>query len=152
MQPALNPFAGISKVPATAGGNYLKAMPDRSQALHLLEVEAIKYNPQGGAKKHPFYIVEFVVVTSTVHSPGEKVSWVVNLSHQPALGNVKNFLAALMQISPDQVTDDMPLATTAPEAQEAIKGQRVEAQSVTIKTKGNGTDFTRTTFSAHKAA
>lgn len=144
-----NPFAGISKVPATAGGNYLKAMPDRSQALHTLAIESIKYNPSGGAKRQPFYIVEFEVVKSTVHAPGEKVSWVVNLTHQPALGNVKNFLAALMEISPDQVTDEMPLATTSPEIQAELKGRKVDAQSVTIKTKGSGTDFTRTTYTAH---
>lgn len=140
-----NPFTGVSKAQPTGSGNYIKP------GLHDLEIESVKYLPSSQKANTAFYIVEFKVLGSNGgHAPGEKVSWLVNMANQPALGAIRGFLvAALNAAKVDDVDDEVTLASTHED--QPCKGVVVKCQAIQIETKKK-TPFTKCTFEFLRAA
>lgn len=138
-QPGFNPFTGTTNAKPTGSGNYIKP------GLHDLEIESVKYLPSSQKANTAFYIVEFKVLGSNGgHAPGEKVSWLVNMANQPALGAIKGFLVAALNAEDEkEIDDNVALAST--HADQPCKGVVVKCQAIQIKTK-KGTDFTKCTF------
>ena len=136
-QAAFNPFAGIDKAPPSTGGQYIL------QGNHILLVDACKIVNSQQGKARTLYVVETTVVESDnpEMKEGTTRSWVVNFDHQPALSNIRSFVAAAMNMPFDDVTEDHSMGTVS-EAN-PLKGTVLKCEAFNIKTKGKGQDFTK---------
>jgi len=135
-------FAGIKDAQVGSGGVYFQ--PGK-YIVELLKVFVMR-----GRNKEDFFIAECRVVESdnVKHPVGHKASWVVKLSQDMAMGNIKGFIAAANDIDPHEtetvneevteevveyaVSDDNPLA-----------GVHVGLQCTTIITKKEKKEFTK---------
>src|SRR5437660_12484512 len=92
-------FSGIERAQISAGGIYFLAGTYR---VRIREVKSIK-----SRKNDDLFIVETDIVES--NNPERKVgtscSWVCNLKHDAALGNIKAFVVAAAQCPEEQVTE-----------------------------------------------
>lgn len=103
-------------------------------------------------KKADLAIVECTILESTTSArpAGSKASWVVNLSQDAALGNIKAFIAAANGINPsdevrvqEEVTEEV--AEFAFSEANPLSGIVLALQCTNIKTK-SGNDFTKHFF------
>lgn len=117
----------------------------------VYEVEVLRCFDMKSRKKDDLFIVECKILSSTNprRQAGTNASWVVNLKHEAALGNIKSFVAACNDIPTDDeermkkeitaevveycVSDDNPL-----------EGTRVKLTATTIETRA------KTPFTLHK--
>jgi hypothetical protein len=128
-------FGGIKDAKVSQGGNYMKP-----GFRFLLEIEALKAIKS--RKGHDLAIAEFKVLASDcpAQPAGAQVSWCCDLTeHEAALGNVKGFLASVMNISVDAVDEAGAEGAYGPS--NFLKGRRVKCETVLTKTKKGG-DFT----------
>jgi hypothetical protein len=87
-------FDGISE--ARVGGQNVYFLAG------LYKIEVVKCFAMKSRKKEDLFIVECSILESTndKRPAGTKASWVVNLKHDAALGNIKGFVAAANGIDP----------------------------------------------------
>lgn len=132
-------FSGIEEARISEGGVYFKP------GVFRVEVEAVK-----GLKDRKgvgTFVVEGTLLESSEPSlpVGTAVSWVVKLDKEPALGNIKAFIAAAMGEDAKNVTaESVDLVISAGNP---LKGTKLRASAQNIKTKA-GNDFTKITWKA----
>lgn len=92
-------------------------------------------------KREDLFIAEFDILESQVEErrAGTRMSWVVNFKHDAAPGNVKLFLAALLDIPPGEV--DAEGAKYACSAENPCHGRLIRLEATNTITKA-GNDFT----------
>ncbi len=130
-------FDGIGKAQVNQGGNY--PLPGIYPLLYVNAVKKIvSQNTQD-----TMVIVELDILESKVpdRAVGSSMSWIVNLKHQPALGNLKGFLATAMSVEPDMV--DSAGADYAVSAENPLKGRLMRCEAIEITTKNKGNPFTK---------
>lgn len=137
-------FGGIEGAKFTDGGVYLQP------GLHQLKIRAVKMI-HTRANKDAF-VAEFNVISSTnaAHKPGSEVSWMVTMDKDSALGNIKQFLASVLDQPMEAITEAVATACLAVEqngqiVQNHLGGREVYASAFNIKTKAK-TDFTKVKF------
>lgn len=114
-------FSGVGGAKVGGGGVYFL------QGKYTVEV--IKCMLMNSRKREELFIVECKIIKSSEpkRPVDMKCSWVVKMSQDAALGNIKGFIAAAMEVDPDSdqisdsewednceaaVDDDNPLAGT----------------------------------------
>ncbi len=92
-------FRDFGTAPSSAGGNFLNYKSKDEAGIHEITVLKVIYKKSDDPAKAGawLFIVEVSIVSSNVHAPGETRSWTCNMNHQPAKGNVKDFMFALLQ-------------------------------------------------------
>lgn len=90
----------------------------------------------------PLFIAEFEIIASNVESRrvGSKVTWMANFNKDAAAGNVKDFLAKLFNVTPEEVTPEA--SNWAMSAANPCQGRLIAATASTIVVKSTGNDFT----------
>jgi hypothetical protein len=139
-------FGNISSATYSDGGVYL--LP----GVYRLKIKSCIYKKT--RKGQDAFIVEFEVVesTNTERLPGSTCSWMVTMDKEPALGNIKQFIAEAVEQAMEAINEQIAEAVVA--AQNPLAGRFVRCSAVNIKTKANR-DFTKVKFirdSAGKAA
>jgi len=133
-------FAGIESARVGGGGIYF--------LQGIYRVEIVKVFAMKGRKGDDLFIVETKILESdnAERRVGGSCSWVVNLKHEPALGNIKGFIAAANGIDPtnkaevdSQVNEEAVEA--ACHADNPLEGIIIDLEATEIKTKAGG-DFT----------
>lgn len=149
----VNPFTGITHAKASLGGDNLE--PGEG----LVEIDEIKMivsqNPK--TKGDQMFIANFKVwvwdpATGTKDVPvGARRSWVNNMKKQPAMGNCKLFLCAMLNISeeefekfPPEEAEQLSMSMLAKE--QPFKGTILHVETKMITTKENQ-PFTKHTWS-----
>lgn len=130
-------FDGIETARSSEGGVYFKPGVYRTK---VLACKSLKTRKGIGA-----FVVETELLSSTEPSlpAGTLCSWVVTLDKEPALGNIKSFIAAAMHTETKDVTAaavDMVVSAGNP-----LKDVILKVSAQNIKTKA-GTDFTKITW------
>lgn len=92
-------------------------------------------------KGDDLFIAELDILESQVDErrAGTRMSWVVNFKHDAAPGNVKLFLASLMDINPDEVDADGAKFACSPD--NPCHGRLIRLEATNTVTKA-GNDFT----------
>lgn len=93
-------FGGIKTAKSTEGGLYFAA-GDR----YVVEIQRIKSDKT--RKGIPFFVVECKILHSYngKMAKGTQPSWMVTLDKDAALGNIKQFVEAVMGVDMNQVSD-----------------------------------------------
>lgn len=130
-------FEGIDEARMSEGGVYFK------QGAYTVDVVACK--AMTNRRKIGTFIVECEVVESTCPDlpPGSACSQVITLDKEPALGNIKQFIATAMGCTPKDVTKQS-VALVVSEGN-PLKGTRLKLSCQNIKTTA-GKDFTKHTW------
>lgn len=130
-------FKGIKGARTSEGGVYLKP------GVYDLTIRAVKALED--RKKIATFVVEFDVDRSTVaeHPAGTVVSWIVKLDKEPALGNIKMFIAAASGCSPEEIEEKDVEEAIASE--QPLKGVKLTASANNITTRA-GNPFTKITW------
>ena len=118
----------------------------------VYRVEIIKCTTIQSRKKEDLFIVECKVLESNndQRKPGVKASWIVNLKHDAALGNIKGFIAAANGISPSLEEEKVNEEVGEEEVEFAVSkdnplaGIIVDLEAITIQTRA------KTPFTLHK--
>lgn len=122
--------------PTQQGGNYLK---DGKHTIEVVKVEL--KNSRSGVQ---FYIVEGKVVeTDSDHKnmkPGRTITWMVKMTLDSALNNIKNFLCATTGADSDEIGKQEAMDSVAPE--QPLAGVFVKCEATEITTKA-GKPFTK---------
>jgi hypothetical protein len=137
-------FGKIGEAKFSEGGIYI--LPG-VYLLEIQELKAIKTRTQKDA-----YVAEFKVLESTnpERLPGSTCSWMVTMDKEPAMGNIKQFLSAVLKVEMDAI-DESVAEYSVNEVDDPktnrvanpCKGKIVRCSAVNIKTKGKGADFTK---------
>lgn len=139
-------FGGIKEAKYSEGGVYVKA------GVFRFQIEALKAIRTRTGKDA--FVAEFKVAesTNTERPVGSLCSWMVTFDKEPAMGNVKQFLAALLNVKDDQI--DESVAEYAVNAVDdpankrvanPCKGRFVRCSAIDIMTKSNR-PFTKCKF------
>ena len=133
-------FTGIEDAQVGQGGVYFL------EGKYLVEI--VKVMTLNSRKKEDLFIVEAKILKSS--NPERKVgitaSWIVNLKHDAALGNIKGFVAAANGISPsdkeevDRNVDEEAVEYACSE-DNPLAGVQLDLECVQIKTREKR-DFT----------
>lgn len=128
-------FSGIEKASSTKGGSWFPV--NGKFLVEIVELKNYRTRSKGDSS-----IAEFVVVESDHEDvkPGQSRSWMVMHSHDSALGNIKNFLSAVVGCAEDEITEedaDEAYGETNP-----LKGKQVILETHHHTTKA-GNDFTK---------
>lgn len=128
-------FNGIGKARPSAGGVYLK--PGKFK-VKLNEVKVIR----SGTKNVDMFVVAFDILESSNPecAVGTSASWVVNMTQQSALGNIRGFLAAATGEDVDSIDEDVADALVGEDS--PLVGNELSVQASMIQTK-RGTPFTK---------
>jgi len=129
-----SPFDRVEESDGRAGGIY--PMPGIYQVLYVDIVKMIR-----SRKGEDVFITEFDILQSDVpeRKAGTRMSWAVNFRHDASPGNVKAFLAAVMNVPQTDV--DAKGAQLACSEKNPCHGRLVRLEAVMTKTKANN-DFT----------
>jgi len=136
-------FSGIKEAKVSQGGVYLKP------GVYKTKVVACKSGTTRAGVG--FFVVELEALESNNPElpPGTICSWMVTLDKEPALGNIKSFLAVVNNISEKQIDEDgVDLVCSAANP---LAGKVLKASAVNIKTKA-GKDFTKVTWTRASAS
>lgn len=131
-------FSKISEATYSEGGNYLQE--------GVFRLETLKIVSKMTRKGQSAFIAEFKVLESDnpKHRIGSQVTWMVTLDKEPALGNIKQFIAtACGSDDLDQV--DEATAELVCSDKQPLTGKVVRASGVNITTKA-GRPFTKIKF------
>lgn len=131
----MSTYAGIENAPSSG-----ERLPNINPGLYLFEIEAVKSIKS--RKSGDLTVVEFRVIEASgpnANTVGTSASWIVKMSLDNALGNVRSFLAAAMDVPEKSITQ--AVADDAVGTKQPLKGFLVKAEASIIKTKA-GTDFT----------
>jgi len=133
-----DPFERVGDADAREGGVYI--IPGLYPVLYVDVIKMIV-----SRKGQDLFIAEFDIISSDVEArpTGTRVSWIVNFAHEPAPGNVKAFLAAVMNVNPDEV--DKEGAQFACSDDNPCRGRLVRCQASETTTKA-GKPFTTCTW------
>ena len=150
-------FAGVEKAEVYGGGQKIRP------GLHRLKISEVLIHNSQKRRGTQFFIVEFEVVesmggrpvsvvsdegtTSTLHSPGDRVSWLQDMSQTPALSNVKGFALALAPDAKNEDITEESLDMLVSSSQPAV-GIEVMADATVLETQSTGRDFTRIRWAA----
>jgi len=133
-------FAGINEAKVGQGGVYFLE--------GIYRVEVLKCFTMTSRKREDLFIVEAKVVESDNddRKPGMRCSWIVNMKHDAALGNIKGFIAAMNGIHPsdeeqvdEEVTEEAVEYTVSDD--NPLAGMLVDLEAVAITTRA-GNPFT----------
>lgn len=141
-QPGENPFRGLKDAPIYGAGAYMLA------GLHTVEIGEIKLTKSIKKIGNPdMLIVECLIIESSNPDmvPGSKRTWIVNFAHQPALGNIKQFVTAAYNCEEDEVDDELAASITDPS--QPCRGKILKCQGTTILTKEKKQPFTKCEWS-----
>ena len=139
-------FGEIGSAKTYGAGKYI------APGTHELEVHEVStFESSQHAGRH-YMCVEADVIATTCedHTPGERVSWLVNLQQPSAMSNCLGFALSL---DPEAVKADITEAfmeRLCSEEQPA-RGLRVRAMANVIQTRA-GNDFTKVTWEAAATA
>lgn len=130
-------FAGIESARMSTGGVY------PLNGAYLLEINAVKSGQT--RKKIDFFVAEFKILESDNprRAKGTEMSWMCTMDKEPALGNIKAFVAASTGCSSDDVDEAGVLAIVS--AENPLKGTKIRLMATEVTTK-SGKPFTRCTF------
>lgn len=136
-------FSGIETAQVTGGSQYLQP------GQHRLRVKAITHR-ESSHKNTDYFVAEFTVVESTSESHAENstATWLVDLNkptRETALGNVKEFTAALLKVTLAEVTEGVVVGMISG-SQPAV-GMTVCAEAWHKPTKAGGV-YTSVTWTA----
>ena len=131
-------FGNIKDAKYSDGGVYLK------KGVFRLEILKVLYKKTRQGKDA--FIAEFKVLesTNTELLSGCVCSWMVTLDKEPALGNIKQFLAEALAVNMEQITEQI-VEAVIDEAKNPLAGKFVRAAAVDIMTKA-GRPFTKVKF------
>jgi hypothetical protein len=139
-------FGGIKDAKYSEGGIYV--LP----GVYLFEIQALKAIRTRTQKDA--FVAEFKVLESTnpERLPNSLCSWMVTFDKEPAMGNVKQFLASVLGVKDDQIDESVAeyavnLVDDAATNRVAnpCKGRKVRCSAVNITTKSNR-PFTKCKF------
>lgn len=132
--PSASPFDRVAASEGRFGGVY--PQPGVYPLLYVDVVKMIR-----SRKQEDVFIAEFDVLESEVPSrlKGTRMSWAVNFRHDASPGNVKAFLAAVMNVPQTEV--DGKGCQYACSAENPCHGRLIRLEAVQTKTKANN-DFT----------
>ncbi len=138
-------FDGIKDAKVNAGGNYV--LPGQYPLLFINACKKITSQENGDK----VFIVELDILDSLVEGrpKGMSMSWIVKLKHQPALGNIKGFLAEAMNVNVDNV--DSAGADFAVSAENPLHGRLIRCDATDTITKKARKPFTKCKWSAISA-
>lgn len=127
-------FAGIENARPSEGGLFFEP------GVYKVRIKACKSFET--RKKHTAFIVECTVLESDnpKRPPGCEPSWVVTLDKEPALGNIKSFIAAATQSKVEEITEAVVEAVVA--VANPLKGTVMRVIAQNIQTKEKKLDFT----------
>ncbi len=131
-------FSRISEANYSEGGNYLKP------GVYRLETTKVISKKLRTGKDA--YIVEFRVLESDNpdHRVGSEVTWMVTLDKEPAMGNIKQYIATACGTTDLSGVDEATAELTVSEEQ-PLTGKVVRCSAVNITTKA-GRPFTKCKF------
>jgi hypothetical protein len=136
-------YSKIRESKYSEGGNYLQVGVFR---LQINEVKSMRTRKGADAFLSVFKVLES---TNTAHAVGSEVTWMVTLDKEPAMGNIKQFLASVFDVDMDDV--DEAAAELAVGPQQPAKSRVVRASATNITTKA-GRPFTKVKFFPDKDA
>jgi len=130
-----NPFERVGNANAQGGGIY--PLPGMYPVL-FVDTLKMKLN----RKEEDVFIAEFDICQSEVagRPPGTRMSWVANLKHDAAPGNVRMFIATLFGVPLEEV--DGSTAELACGADNPARGRLIRLEASNIKTREKKQDFT----------
>ena len=130
-------FGKIGEAKYSEGGIYL--LP----GVYRLEIVAVKTLRTRTGKDG--FVAEFKVLESSnaQRLPGSSCSWMVTFDKEPAMGNVKQFLATVLGAEMEQITE--AVAEAACSEQNPLAGKIVRCSAVEITTKAQR-QFTKVKF------
>lgn len=134
-------FKGIESTPASNQGH-----PRLGPGTYFLEVSELRSFKSKKPPFTPFFVADFKVLESSNgdHPVNSIGSWLVNMQHSPALGNIKAFALALIPgLTEADITAEAMDAMVG-DSQEC-RGMRVRADVYSIQTKA-GHPFDKVTF------
>ena len=133
-------YGGMKDAQKNAGGVYFLA------GTFLVEVDEVF--DKESRKKKDLFIVSATILESNNddRKPGTKASWVVNLEHDAALGNIKDFVIEASGLSSDDVADmsDDDFEETMDYVtgdDNPLQGTKMRLVCTNVKTRAGG-DFT----------
>ena len=143
-------YGGIGDHQQSGGGSYIEP------GYHRLKIDKIVDQE---SRKNPGvwnYIVETSVVSSRAltpdaapaHMPGDKVTWLVNLSWPSAKDNVNGFCCALANCAPKAITEEAVEALVG--ANQPARGTLIDVHAYHTPTRSGGV-YTKCNWS-HVAA
>lgn len=133
-QKSNDPFSRIEDSEGRTGGIY--PLPGVYPVLYVDTLKMIR-----SRKGEDVFVAEFDILQSDLpeRRAGTRMSWAVNFRHDASPGNVKAFLAALMNVPQAEV--DGKSAQYACGDKNPCHGRLIRLEAVLTKTKG-GNDFT----------
>lgn len=140
-------FKGLKQASASMDANYERP------GHYFMLIDKCKTGTS--RKKDEFCAIEKTVLkvldddNGAGHKPGESVTHMIMMKHDSALGNIKAFIAGVMDIDPEEIDVAEAEAIFADENNtkhdQPLAGTVVECKNRNIKTKSD-TDFTRITY------
>jgi hypothetical protein len=129
-----DPFSRVGDSDGKMGGVY--PLPGVYPMLYLDVIKMIK-----SRKNDDVFIAEFDIVQSDVQErpAGSRMAWAVNFRHDASPGNVKSFLASLMNVDVKEVDADS--CRLACSDKNPCHGRLIRLEATQTKTK-TGNDFT----------
>lgn len=131
----VNIFKGIGKAPLSFGGNYV--LP----GMHTFKIKECKLITSQ-QKAADMFIAEMEVIESSNDAmiPGSTRSWVCNFQHASALSNVKSFLVAALNCTPEDLDEE--IASGVVNQPDCLAGITIACEANNVKTRKGG-DFTK---------
>lgn len=138
-------YEGIHNAKYSEGGNYIKV------GIYHLEIIEFKY--KFTFKKQHTVLAKFKVLESSGEGAdpvGSETTWMVNLAHAPALGNLAQFVQSVVNDYTTPVTEEIMEKLTNSDASKGpvnpMKGYKVRASVTQIITQGKKQPFNRAKF------
>lgn len=128
-------FGSIKDAKYSEGGIYIVPGVYRVKVLKVL------YKKLRSGKDAFIVEVEVVDSTNPERLPGSQMSWMVTLDKEPALGNIKQFIAELFGCDMSAV-QEQHVEALIDEIKNPGAGKFIRCAAVNIKTKANR-DFTK---------
>lgn len=130
-------FDGIEDAESNQGSNYI--LPGVYPVVYIAACKMVK--SQKG--NETFFIGELDIISSKVDDrpAGTSMSWMVNMRHQPALGNIKGFIAQVLGVDEKSVTG--PAAEAVVSAANPLAAKLIRLEAIVIETVGNKKPFTK---------
>lgn len=136
-------FSGIEQTAADQG-----RLPFLGPGSYLLKVDRVGSFKSKKPPYNPFFVVDFDVLAAgegSTNAEGSRASWLVNMIHSPALGNIKAFtLATVPDLTEEEVTEEAMEAMLGDD--QPLRGLQVKCEAYNKKT-ASDKDFTAVTWS-----
>ena len=132
-----DPFEGFEKAVPSVGGVWVE--PGVYPRVAIVNVKYI----DGGFKGNS-YVAELDILESSVatRAAGTRMSWVCNLKHASAMGNIKGFIASCLNSDHKAITREHMRASIN---DNILRGTVVKIIATPVGTRAGGT-YTKCTF------